>query len=135
MRGVQIDRDYFAGVGSEIREDIAPATGNRCNTVAGMNRERLHIDNRIFPNLRVNEAFEGKCESPVEQLLFALPGFPNNSFADFAVFDDAGFESVQLRPPVCLGTELGFSCDSPVKFTLRFCAIHRGVGCPINVAT
>ncbi len=62
MRSVEIDRGDAHWIGGEIGEHVAPARGYGDDLVARPDLERLHIDDRIFPNLRIDEFRERQGE-------------------------------------------------------------------------
>ena len=72
MGGVEIDRHDLSRIGGEIGQDIAAAAGDAGNAVPRRNLQRLHIDHGVFPDLRIDQAFEGEGERAVPQLAAAL---------------------------------------------------------------
>ena len=72
MGGVEIDRHDLGRIGGEIGQDIAPAAGDAGDAVARRDLQRLHIHHRVFPDLRIDQAFEGEGERAVPQLAAAV---------------------------------------------------------------
>lgn len=85
MRGVEVHRDDLGGIGGQIGKDIAAAACDRCDPVARPDCQRLHIDDRIFPNLGIDKALERQREGAVEQALLLLGIFAHNGSGDLAV--------------------------------------------------
>ena len=83
MRTIKIDRDHFGGVGSEIGQRVAAAAGDTHHAHAGADLQPFHVDYRVFPDLRIDQPFEGQRESPVEQ-----PVARFRILADHRIVDD-----------------------------------------------
>ena len=92
MRLVEINRGHAFGIGGEVGQRVAAAAGDAHHPAIGLNVEPFHVDHRVFPDLGIDEAFEGERKRLVEQLV-AKPCF----FADHGVFDD----------PLCLCCHFG----------------------------
>ena len=60
MRGVEINRGHAARIGGQVRQDVAAAGRNREDMAVRRDRQRFHIDFRVFPDLRINEPLEGE---------------------------------------------------------------------------
>lgn len=69
MRGVKVDRGDPRGIGRQIAQDIAPARSDGDDMAVRPDRQRFHVDLRIFPDLRVDKAPEGEGEGPLQQPL------------------------------------------------------------------
>ena len=79
MGAVEVDRADPRGIGCEIGQDVAGARGDRDEMVAGLQRQRLHVDDRVLPDLRIDQAGEGEREHPLQhagarQRLTAMDG-------------------------------------------------------------
>src|SRR5208283_1503215 len=61
MRAVEIDRDDAGRIGDQITHHIAAARCDRDDMIFGLDRQGLHVDDRVLPDLGINEA--PKCES------------------------------------------------------------------------
>ena len=79
MRPVEIDRDNFGGIGREIRKNIAAARGDRDYAIGGLKVQRLHVDDRIFPDLRIDEVAKREGEHPLLQTAPRKGPMPVNS--------------------------------------------------------
>ena len=66
MSPVEIDRGDPGGIGHEVREHVATARGDRDHLMSRADVERLHVDDRILPDLRINQALERKREQALE---------------------------------------------------------------------
>ena len=66
MRAVEVDRRDAGGIGGKIGEHVAPARGDGDDVVPGRDLERLHVDDRILPDLRINELRKREGEHPLE---------------------------------------------------------------------
>ena len=66
MRAVEVDRGDLRRIGGQVGEDVAPARGDRHHVIGGAEGERLHVDRRVLPDLRVDQAAEGEGEQPFE---------------------------------------------------------------------
>jgi hypothetical protein len=62
VRSIEIDRRNAGGVGDEVTQRVAAARRDRDDMVVGAKVERLHVYDRIFPNLWINEAPKGESE-------------------------------------------------------------------------
>jgi hypothetical protein len=62
MGAVEVDGDDLLRVGNEVGEDVAAAGGDRDEARLRPEAKRLHVDHRIFPDLRVDEALEDQRE-------------------------------------------------------------------------
>ncbi len=58
MRPVEVDRGDAGGISRQIREHVAPAGGNCNHLKPRADVERLHVDDRILPDLRIDQALE-----------------------------------------------------------------------------
>jgi hypothetical protein len=67
MGAVEVDRADLRRIGGEIGQDVAGARGDRDEMVAGLQRQCLHVDDRILPDLRVDQPGEGEREHPLQQ--------------------------------------------------------------------
>ena len=64
MRAVEIDRDDLGGIGDQVRKHVAAARGDRGDPVGRSEPQRLHVDDRILPDLRVYEIAKREREQP-----------------------------------------------------------------------
>src|ERR1700722_4146962 len=62
----EIDRGDPGGIGHEVREHVATARGDRDPLMSRADVERLHVDDRILPDLRIDQALERKREQALE---------------------------------------------------------------------
>ena len=58
MGAVQVDRSDPGRVGGQIGQDIAAAGGDGDHLVVRPDVERLHVDDRVFPDLRDRRALK-----------------------------------------------------------------------------
>ena len=66
MRAVEIDRRDAGGIGGKIGQDIAAAGGDGDDVVPGLDLERLQVDDRILPDLRIDELRKRQGEHPLQ---------------------------------------------------------------------
>ena len=66
MRAVEINGGDARRIGRQIREHVASARGDRDHLAVGADLERLHVDDRVFPDLRINKLREGEGEHALE---------------------------------------------------------------------
>ena len=66
MGAVEIDGDDLGRVGGQIGEGVAAARGDGRDAIARAEAQRLEIDDRVFPDLRIDEAAEGGGEQALE---------------------------------------------------------------------
>ena len=85
MRGVQVHRDDLGGIGHQIRQDVAAARGDRDDAAVGLDLQRLHVDHRIFPDLRIDQALEGEGKGTVEKPLLRRRSRLRDGFDDLGV--------------------------------------------------
>lgn len=85
MRGVEVDRDDLGRFGGQIGKDVAPAAGDCRNAVARLDRECLHIDDRVLPDLGIDQPLESQRERAVEQALFLLGILADDGGGDLAI--------------------------------------------------
>lgn len=71
VRRVEIDRRDRNGRGGEIAQNVAAARGNGDEFLTILKLQCFEVDERILPDLRINQPAEGEREKP---LLDALPG-------------------------------------------------------------
>ena len=69
MRPVEVDSSNLAGVGGQIAQDVATAGSNRDYVMMRLDGERFEIDDRVFPDLGINETAERECEHALEKSL------------------------------------------------------------------
>ena len=67
MRPVEVDRADPGRPRREIGERVAAAGRDRDDVVPRLDRQRLHVDDRVFPDLRIDQAAEGEGEEALEQ--------------------------------------------------------------------
>ncbi len=65
VMGVEVDRGDGGGIGQEVAHHVAAARGDGDEAVGRFQRQRLHVDLGILPDLGVDEAAEGQGEQPV----------------------------------------------------------------------
>ena len=56
MRAVEVDGDDFGRIGGQIGQRVASARGDGDDAVLAAEFERFEIDDRVFPDLRIDEA-------------------------------------------------------------------------------
>ena len=66
MRAVEIDRGDPGRIGGKVGEHVAAAGRDRDEMIARAQCQRLHVDRRVFPDLRIDEAAERQREQPLE---------------------------------------------------------------------
>ena len=66
MRPVEVDRGDAGGISRQIREHVAAAGGNCNHLVPRADVERLHVDDRILPDLRIDQALERERKQALE---------------------------------------------------------------------
>ena len=66
MRPVEVDRGDAGRIGGQVGEYIAAARGDRDHLMAGADVQRLHVDDRILPDLRIDQTLEGEREQALE---------------------------------------------------------------------
>ena len=71
MRGVEVDRGDLRGVGGQIGEHVAAAARDGGDVAVRRDRQRLHVDYRVFPDLGIDEAPEGEGEGALQQPFLA----------------------------------------------------------------
>ena len=86
-------------IGGEIAHDVAAARGDGDQPVVGSERQRLHVDLGVFPDLGIDEAAEGEGKEPVlntaqGQQAVMLDGLPYMRLRRNSRFDRA-----QIRHP------------------------------------
>ena len=67
MRAIDVDGGYARGVGGEIGKNVAAARRDGDDLVPRPDLERLHVDDRIFPNLGIDEIRRRESEHSLEQ--------------------------------------------------------------------
>ncbi len=81
MRAVEVDGDDFGGVGGQIGKSVASARGDGDDAVPRADFQRFEIDDRIFPDLRIDQAAKRGGEKTLQhagarQRLGAMDGGP-----------------------------------------------------------
>ena len=66
MRPVEVDGGDAGRIGREIGEHVAAARGDRDHLMSRADVERLHVDDRILPDLRIDQALEREREQALE---------------------------------------------------------------------
>ena len=66
MRPVEVDRGDAGRIGGEVGEHVATAGGDRDHLMPRADAERLHVDDRVFPDLRINQTLERHGEQTLE---------------------------------------------------------------------
>src|SRR3546814_9831216 len=69
MMRVEIDDVDRARRPCEISEDVAATRADRHDAVVGAKRHRLHVDIRVLPDLRVDEAGKKQAEKALGKAL------------------------------------------------------------------
>ena len=69
VRSREIERGDAGGVGDQIRQDIAAAGRDRDHVVIRRDRQRLEIDVRVFPDLRIDQSLEQARKGKLQQAL------------------------------------------------------------------
>lgn len=85
MRGVEIDRDDLGRVGNQIGQDVAAARRDGDDAAVGLDLQRLHVDDRIFPDLRIDQSLEGEGKGTVEKPLLRRRARLRDGFDDLGV--------------------------------------------------
>ena len=67
MRAVEVDRGDAGGIGGQIAHHIAAAGGDGDDMIVRTDRQRLHVDDRILPDLRIDQSLEREGEQAFEQ--------------------------------------------------------------------
>jgi hypothetical protein len=67
MRRVQIDRRDRGRVCGQIAEDVAAPARDCDDVTVGRDRQRLHVDDGVLPNLGIDQPAKGKGESALQQ--------------------------------------------------------------------
>ncbi len=62
LRSIPVTRDVDR---RHVAEDVAAAGRDGGEMLAGLEVERLEIDDRVFPDLRIDEPGEGEREKPL----------------------------------------------------------------------
>ena len=66
MRPVEVDRGDARRIGGQVGKHIAAARGDRDHLMSGADVERLHVDDRILPDLRIDQPLEREREQALE---------------------------------------------------------------------
>ena len=66
VRAVQVDGDDLLRVGGQVGEHVAAARGDGDHARMRLQRQRPHVDVRVFPDLRVDEPAEGEGEDALQ---------------------------------------------------------------------
>ena len=61
---VEVDCGDPSGIGCQIAQDVAPAGRDGDDMIARPKPERFHVDHRVFPDLRIDQAREHAREQP-----------------------------------------------------------------------
>ena len=67
MRAVEVDGGDAGRIGGQVGKHVAAAGGDRDHLMARADVERLHVDDRILPDLGIDQALEGEREQALEQ--------------------------------------------------------------------
>ena len=67
MSAVEVDRADARRVRREIGQDVAAARCDRHQMVARTDVERRHVDDRVLPDLRIDEAAESEGEEAFQE--------------------------------------------------------------------
>ena len=66
MRAVEVDRGDPGRIGDQIRQHVTAARCDGDDLMSRADVERLHVDDRVLPDLRIDEAFERKRKHALE---------------------------------------------------------------------
>ena len=66
MRPVEVDRGDPGRIGGEVGEDVAAARGDGDHLMPRPDVERGHVDDRVLPDLGIDEALERQREQALE---------------------------------------------------------------------
>ncbi len=66
MSAVEVDRGDASGIGGQVGEHVAAARSDGDDLVPRTDLERLHVDDRVFPDLRIDELREREGEHALE---------------------------------------------------------------------
>jgi hypothetical protein len=66
MRPVEIDRGDAGRIGGQIRQHVAAARGDGNDLMSRPDVERPHVDDRVLPDLGIDEALERKRKHALE---------------------------------------------------------------------
>ncbi len=67
MRGVEIDRRDAFGIGHQIGQHVAPAAGDGHHAAVGQDLQGVHVDIRVFPDLRIDQPAKRQGKGMIEQ--------------------------------------------------------------------
>jgi hypothetical protein len=67
MRAVEVDGADAGRVRREIRQDVAATRRDRDQMIVGAHVERRHVDDRILPDLRIDETAEREGEEAFQK--------------------------------------------------------------------
>ncbi|MOA44411.1 hypothetical protein D3C78_1666880 [compost metagenome] len=67
MAGVEVHRVHFLRRAGEVGQRIAAAGGDGQQPRTGLQLQRVDVDQRVFPDLRVDQLAEPAREQPVAQ--------------------------------------------------------------------
>ncbi len=104
MRQAEIDGGDLGRIGRQVGQDVAAARGDGHDMAIAVERQRLEIDLRVFPDLRVDQA----AEQPLEQAF-------EKAFRDNARWRrTACFRRTRLSPRG--SATLGISGNSSIRY-------------------
>ena len=66
MGAVEVDRGDAGRIGGEVGEDVAASRGDGDHLMPRPDVERGHVDDRVLPDLGIDEALERQCEQALE---------------------------------------------------------------------
>jgi hypothetical protein len=66
MRPIEVDRGDAGGIRGQVGKDVATARGDRDHLMSRTDIERLHVDDRILPDLGIDQPFERDREKPLQ---------------------------------------------------------------------
>jgi hypothetical protein len=66
MGAIEVDRRDALRIGDEIIEDVTAARADRQHMVGRPDPQRLEVDCRVFPDLRIDEAAERQRENALK---------------------------------------------------------------------
>jgi hypothetical protein len=66
MGAIEVERGDTCRIGGQIAHDIAAARSDRDDVVVRLDCQRFHVDDRIFPYLRIYEIAKCQCECALQ---------------------------------------------------------------------
>ena len=85
MRGVEVDRRALRRVRRQVGQHIAAPRRDRHHMAVGLDRQRVHVDRRVLPDLGVDQPAEGEGEGAFQQALLRQMAVPMHGLGDVPV--------------------------------------------------